>query len=180
MCIPENFPHNGSTLGQSQSALNTTQQQSCYKWKVGVSHFINDFWNTTHVKAFACNYPTDEKGFDCSLLPFCHKQIAKETQERSLVRGKKSFLSLGSLICIKDNLTPGSISPGSDSCSSSSHQMNPILKTSQERVPGQSSSLEKIPGDGEPKPTVTVGRSATVAGDMKVLCCFRSIISKVL
>ncbi|XP_050690465.1 mucin-17-like isoform X3 [Eriocheir sinensis] len=125
--IPENFPHTGSTLGQSLSALNTTQQQSSYKWK----------------------------------------QIAKETQERSLVREKKSSLSLGSLISIKDNLAPGSISPGSDSCSSSSHHMNPILKTPQERVPGQSSSLEKISGDGEPKPTVTVGRSATVAGDMK-------------
>lgn len=96
------------------------------------------------------------------------------------MREKKSFLSLGSLISMKDNFASESIGPGSDGCSNSSHHMNPILKTPQERVPGQSSSLEKILVGGEPKATVTVGRSATVAGDMKVLCCFGSIISKLL
>lgn len=131
------------------------------------------------IKAFAYDCPTDEKGFDWSLLPLFYQQVAKETQGRSLMRGKKSFLSQGSLISMKDNFASESIGPGSDGCSSSSHHMNHILKAPQERVPGQRSSLEKIVG-GEPKATVTVGRSATVAGDMKVLCCFGSIISNLL
>lgn len=103
--------------------------------------------------------------------PF-YQQNSKKTQERSLIREEKSSQSLGSLVNIRDNPAPGSIIRASGSCSSSSNLRNPAQESSQERVSGQSSLSKKVSSDGEIKTAVTVSRSATVAGDIKVLECF--------
>lgn len=85
----------------------------------------------------------------------------------SLVRAKRTFHSLGSLSITKENLAPAANTPGGGS-STSTHHMNPIQEAPLGRVLEQNSPPGKSVGGTEPKTTVTVGRSATVAGDMKV------------
>lgn len=101
------------------------------------------------------------------------------SQERSLIKGKKSCHSLGSLNITKKSLPSGSIH-NNGSYSSSSHLRNPTQESSQGRVSGLSSLPKKASGAGEIKTTVTVGRSATVAGDIKVLGYFTNLTRKVL
>ncbi|XP_045129389.1 uncharacterized protein LOC123515060 isoform X3 [Portunus trituberculatus] len=92
-------------------------------------------------------------------------QISKEAEERSLVRAKRTFHSLGSLSTTKENVPPATSTPTS---TTSALHMSPIQEAPQGRPADQSGSTGKASCGVEPKTTVTVGRSATVAGDIKV------------
>ncbi|XP_063845291.1 uncharacterized protein LOC135091506 isoform X2 [Scylla paramamosain] len=95
------------------------------------------------------------------------QHISKEAEERSLVRAKRTFHSLGSLSTTKENLPPATSTPTTTS-TTTAHHMSPIQEAPQGRVAEQNGSAGKASCGVEPKTTVTVGRSATVAGDIKV------------